>query len=101
MSQRKIRYGLIGCGEIAMHSLKAIQESPEVCEIIAVQDVAEALAKDAGTKNNVPWFTDVTKLLALKELDAVVISTPHFLHAPLTIQAAQAGKHVACEKPIA
>ncbi|MCW8133471.1 MAG: Gfo/Idh/MocA family oxidoreductase [Planctomycetota bacterium] len=97
----KVRFGLIGCGEIAMQSLQALKLHPEVCQVSAVQDVNEPLAKDTGEKTGAAVFTDPAKLLERDDVDAVVISTPHFLHAPLTIQAAQAGKHVACEKPIA
>ncbi|MBI3828631.1 MAG: Gfo/Idh/MocA family oxidoreductase [Planctomycetes bacterium] len=97
----KVRFGLIGCGEIAVRSLEAILIDKECSVITAVQDVNEPLAKDAGQKAGAPHFTDVAKLLERDDVDAVVISTPHFLHAPLTIQAAKAGKHVACEKPIA
>jgi len=97
----KVRFGLIGCGEIAVRSLEAIQHDKECSVVAAVQDVNEPLAKDAGAKAGAPYFTDVAKMLEGDTVDAVVISTPHFLHAPLTIQAAKAGKHVACEKPIA
>lgn len=97
----KVRFGLIGCGEIAMQSLKAIQSDPEGSVITAVQDVNEPLAKDMGAKANAAAVTDPAKLLERDDVDVAVISTPHFLHAPLTIQAAKAGKHVACEKPIA
>jgi len=98
----KVRFGLIGCGEIAVRSLEAIQKDAEVSIVTAVQDVNEPLAKDAAQKaGGCAWFTDAAKLLERDDVDVVVISTPHFLHAPLTIQAARAGKHVACEKPIA
>jgi predicted dehydrogenase len=45
-------------------------------------------------------FTNVTKMLAKKDLDLVVLITPHNTHAPLAIQAARAGKHVITEKPM-
>ena len=65
MSTGKVRYGLIGCGEIAMRNLEAIQSSPEWCEVTAVQDVVEELAKDTGEKTGVPYFTRVEDLLGL------------------------------------
>lgn len=100
MSVTPVRFGLIGCGEIAMQSLKALQAA-EGCAVTAVQDVVADLARDTGAKLGVPHFTGVEDLLARGDVDAVVLSTPHFLHAPLAIQAARAGKHIACEKPIA
>lgn len=96
-----VRFGLIGCGEIAVRSGAAIAAIPDVAKIAAVQDINEAMAKDAGEKFGAPHHTDAEALLARGDVDAVVISTPHFLHEPLATQAAKAGKHVACEKPIA
>ena len=100
-SAGKVRFGLIGCGEIGMQSADAIRQSPELCSIAAVQDVAEDLAQDEGQRYSAPHYTDAGLLLQREDVDAVLISTPHFLHGPLTVQAARAGKHVACEKPIA
>lgn len=100
-SGKVVRFGLIGCGEIAVRSGAAIASIPDVAKITAVQDINEAMAKDAGEKFGAPHMTDTEALLARDDVDAVVVSTPHFLHEPLTVQAAKAGKHVACEKPIA
>jgi predicted dehydrogenase len=98
---RKVRFGLIGCGEIAVHSARALLAAGAECAVTAVQDVVEALAADMGRRCRAPYCTDAAQLLARDDVDAVVISTPHYLHAPLTVQAARAGKHVACEKPVA
>jgi len=49
----------------------------------------------------VPSWTDLDAALAHSAADAVYISTPVFLHAPQTIAALRAGKHVLCEKPMA
>ncbi len=51
--------------------------------------------------SGIKTFTDSDRLLADPEIEAVDISLPTFLHAPLTIKALQAGKHVLCEKPMA
>ena len=47
------------------------------------------------------WYADYRELLAQAQADVVTICTPHDLHAPMTLAAAQAGVHVLCEKPMA
>ncbi len=100
MATETVRIGMIGCGEIAAAMAKGIQAA-EHAAIAAVMDVNEGMARDLGTTYGVPWSCDAAELLAREDVDAVYIAVPHYLHAPLTVQAAQAGKHVLCEKPIA
>ncbi|MCP5120505.1 MAG: Gfo/Idh/MocA family oxidoreductase, partial [bacterium] len=99
--ERKLKIGMIGCGEIAHKaSGEAIQAARNAEMVIAmdpVPDVAASFGETFGT----PHTTDLGELLAHPEVEAVVVSAPHVLHAPLTVQAAEAGKHVMCEKPIA
>jgi len=61
-------------------------------------EAAKNLANELGAKNVYPSLTEALKR---EEFDAVFITTPTFTHCPLTIEAAEAGKHVFCEKPIA
>jgi len=91
---------MIGCGEIAVANARSINNAKNACITMAM-DVVEDVAKDLGEKYNAPYTTNVEELLANPDVDAVIISTPHYLHAPLAVQAAQAGKHVMVEKPIA
>src|SRR5207248_5485086 len=100
MAGERLRIGMIGCGEIAAATAKGIRES-EHAAIAAVMDTNAAMAEDLGRRYDVPWTADAAELLAHADVDAVYIAVPHYLHAPLTVQAAQAGKHVLCEKPIA
>ncbi|MBM3235201.1 Gfo/Idh/MocA family oxidoreductase [Candidatus Poribacteria bacterium] len=95
-----LRVGMIGCGEIAVANARSIHNAQNACIAMAM-DVVENVAKDIGEKYNAPYTTDVKELLANPDVDAVIISTPHYLHAPLAIQSAEAGKHVMVEKPIA
>jgi myo-inositol 2-dehydrogenase/D-chiro-inositol 1-dehydrogenase/scyllo-inositol 2-dehydrogenase (NAD+) len=55
-------------------------------------------AEEYGAEN---WYTDHKEALKQKDVDAVVITTPTFTHAAITIDAAEAGKHILCEKPMA
>ncbi|MEE2753197.1 MAG: Gfo/Idh/MocA family oxidoreductase [Candidatus Latescibacterota bacterium] len=101
MSDQKLRFGLIGLGEIAFKSTGSIFQRCEMCEMVAgvdpVEDVAASYEKEFG----IPCGTDLDAMLARDNVDAVIVSTPHYLHAPLGVEAANAGKHVIVEKPMA
>jgi len=96
----RLSIGMIGCGEIAVRMAAAIASSRHAQHVM-VMDTQAALAQDLGEKYGVPWTDRVDDLLANPAVDAVYIAVPHHLHAPLTIQAAEAGKHILVEKPIA
>ncbi len=96
----RFRYALVGCGEIAVRTLEAILNS-EVAEVVCCMDVKESMAEDLGVRCGGTWTTDYADVLADDRVQAVILSTPHYLHEPQTIAAAEAGKHVIVEKPIA
>lgn len=96
----RLRIGFIGCGEIAVATAKGVDES-ERTRITYAMDVKEELARDLAERRGGKWTTNVDELVGSGDVDAVYICTPHFLHAPMTLKAAKAGKHVLCEKPIA
>jgi predicted dehydrogenase len=91
---------MIGCGEIAVRMAAAIASSRHARHVM-VMDTQAALAQDLGEQYGVPWTDRVEDLLSNPEIDAVYIAVPHHLHASLTIQAAEASKHILVEKPIA
>ncbi len=93
-----VRVGLIGCGKVgSIHAaaLKSIPEANFVAACDANSDRAGAFADKYGVKP----FTDLSAML--KEVEAVIIGTPHPLHAEPAIRAAEAGVHVLVEKPMA
>lgn len=96
----KLRIGMIGCGEIAVQTAKGIAAARSA-EHVKVMDVDARVAQEMGATYHVPSTTRVEELLADPNVDAVYIAVPHYLHAPLAIQALKAGKHVLVEKPIA
>ena len=96
----QLALGMIGCGEIAVHTSKAVAEADHA-RIVHCMDTTRELASDLASAHDARSSGDVAELLADDEVEAVVISTPHYLHAPLAMQAAEAGKHVLVEKPIA
>src|SRR6476646_8368156 len=102
MSVSKVRWGLIGCGDISRKRVApALSDSP-LCELIAVSrakaQLAESFAGEFGAQR---WYSDWRQLLLDHEIEAVYVATPVHLHAEQTIAAAEAGKHVLCEKPMA
>jgi predicted dehydrogenase len=102
MTLPRVRWGLIGCGDIARKRVApALRDVPE-SELVAVararSDQAESFAREFGVPR---WYTTAEELVADKEIDAVYIATPVHLHASQAIAAAHAGKHVLCEKPMA
>ena len=96
----RLRIGLLGCGDIAGASAAAANAAPNV-ELVACFDPASHLAEDLAARFGAQAVPSVDALLGRDDVDAVVVSVPHHLHAPLAIQAAEAGKHVIAEKPLA
>lgn len=95
----KIGIAMIGCGEISTVYVPAIQVQ-EDAEAVWCADVSESQARRIGEHCGVPWTTDVDMAINDPRVDAVIIAVPHSLHLDLTLKAAQAGKHVMCDKPI-
>jgi UDP-N-acetylglucosamine 3-dehydrogenase len=101
MCDRKLRVGLIGCGNIgAGGHLPAYAHIAEA-ELVAVCDVAEELARAAAGRSGATAWTDYRHLLARADVEMVDLCVPTYLHAALAVEAMQAGKHVLCEKPMA
>ncbi len=98
---KKLRFGLIGLGEIAYKSTGHVLRQTRNAEMIVGMDPVPEMASSYEAEFNIPCSTDIQDVLANPDVDAVVISTPHNLHVPLGIQAAQAGKHGIVEKPMA
>src|SRR6266571_611804 len=98
----RLRWGLIGCGDISRKRVApALRDLPN-CDLVAVARSRAELAKPFAQEFGAPkWFEDWQTLIQDKEVDAVYIATPVYVHAAQTIAAAEAGKHVLCEKPMA
>ena len=102
-ANERIRIGSIGCGGQGSEHMRAVlklKESENV-EIAAVCDVFDTRAeRAAGLTGAGKTYRHYRRLLENKEIDAVVVATPDHWHAQLTMDAAAAGKHVYCEKPM-
>jgi UDP-N-acetyl-2-amino-2-deoxyglucuronate dehydrogenase len=98
---RRIRFALIGCGRIAKNHIAALKVHEHRAEIVAVCDVVDQALQHAATLTGARPYTDFSRLLRDTDADAVVLTTPSGLHPAQTILAAEAGKHVITEKPMA
>jgi len=96
----KLSWGIIGTGAIAKTLAKALAQS-DTGRLVAVASRAQETADRFGDEFSVPRrCAGYDKLLADPDVQAVYISTPHPMHAEWAIKAAEAGKHILCEKPL-
>ncbi len=97
----KVKVGIIGSGFEADIHAAAFQIMPDEAEVVAVASPtpgnAEALARKYGIAR---VFHDYRTMLKERDIEIVTIAAPNALHARMTIDAAHAGKHVVCEKPL-
>lgn len=97
----KLNVGVIGCGSIAKYRHLPEYALNEHVNIAAVCDINEDRAKEIAKQYHAKCYTNYEELLADQEIAAVSVCTPNYLHAPVSIAALKAGKHVLCEKPMA
>ena len=96
----KFSIGVIGCGGMGRslaHSAKALEH----VAVLRVSDVDEERAKPLAAELDAAYDLDYHELLADERVQAVLIASPPFLHRQIAVDAANAGKHVFCEKPMA
>ena len=102
VSMDLVRWGIIGAGDIVRKRIAPAMVDLPNCEFTAVARaqgaLAESFAKEFGAKRG---YSDWREMLSDGGIDAIYVATPVFLHAEQTIAAAEAGKHVLCEKPMA
>lgn len=98
---RKIRLALVGCGRIAANHFASIEGHADRVDLVDVCDVnPEALAQ-AVTRTQAKGHRSLTELLKTTTADLVILATPSGLHPEQAIEAAQTGRHVMTEKPMA
>ena len=98
--EKNFRIALLGCGRISKNHFEAIAKIDGL-ELVAVCDSDAKRASEAGAHWRVPHFTSYEKMLKDAGADVVTIATPSGLHADQGVAAANAGKHVVMEKPMA
>jgi UDP-N-acetyl-2-amino-2-deoxyglucuronate dehydrogenase len=97
---KSFRVGIIGCGAIFFSSHAYPLHHLENTEVRAVCDNKPQAFERARQLFNCDGYSDYRELLKRNDIDVVHILTPHYLHAPMAIDAANAGKHVLIEKPM-
>ena len=99
--KNKVKIGIIGAGRIGALHAKSITGNIKNAEIKAISDVIEDAASKTAKELNIPsWTVDYKEILTNPEIDAVLICSPTNTHADISIEAAEAGKHIFCEKPV-
>src|SRR5688572_18284943 len=96
-----VRWGVLSTAKIgSVKVLPGMMKSP-LCKIQAVASRSEAAAQEMAAQLGIPKaYGSYEALLADPDIEAIYNPLPNHLHVPLTLQAAAAGKHVLCEKPI-
>jgi predicted dehydrogenase len=99
---KKVSWGVLGVAKIATQKVIPAMQRGQVSEIQAIASRDRARAAASARSLGIPKaYGSYEELLADPEIEAVYIPLPNHLHVSLSIQAAEAGKHVLCEKPIA
>ena len=98
----KVRWGVLGAAHIAVKKVIPAMQRGTWCEIAAIASRDLAKAEEAAAVLGIPKaYGSYEELLADPEIEAVYNPLPNHLHVPWSVRAAEAGKHVLCEKPLA
>ena len=97
----KVKVGIIGSGFEADIHAASFQIMPEEAEVVAVASPTPGHAEKLAKQYNIPrFFTDYREMLKQDDIEMVTITAPNSLHCRMTVDIANAGKHVVCEKPL-
>src|SRR3989475_1817105 len=97
----KVKVGIVGSRFQADCIAGAVKAIPEEAELVAVASPTKGNAAAFAKRHGVPHaYTDYQDLLRDPQVELISITAPNRLHAQITIDAAKAGKHVVCEKPL-
>lgn len=98
----KVRWGVLGTAKIAVVKVIPAMQRSDWCEITGIASRELSKAKAAAAELNIPnVYGTYEELLADNSVESIYNPLPNNLHVPWTVRAAEAGKHVLCEKPIA
>ena len=98
---RRLRLALVGCGRISKSHFDAMDQHKAVAELVAVCDIDPKALAAAEQRSGAPGFPSLDAVLAKTDAELIILATPSGLHPTQAIQAAQAGRHVMTEKPMA
>ena len=101
ITDRKLRFALVGCGRIAKNHFAAMKQHADRVEIVGVCDIDPAALAAAVQETGAKGYPNLTAMLADTAADIVVLTTPSGLHPEQAIEVAETGRHVMTEKPMA
>lgn len=101
VTDRKIRFALVGCGRIAQNHFASMQTHADRCEVVDVCDINPQALAAAVEKTGARGHGRLSDLLATTDADCVILTTPSGLHPAQAIEVAASGSHVMTEKPMA
>ena len=98
---KQLKIGIIGAGRIGSLHAKSITYNVPTATVVGITDVFRANAEKVAAELNIPViYDDYKQMLADPNVEAVLICSSTDTHADIAIEAAEAGKHIFCEKPI-
>ncbi len=100
MVHEETKFAIVGAGNIAGVHAAAIHGTPDA-RLVAVATRNPDRGKAFVAEHGGDWYADYRDVLKRADVDVVSLCTPHDMHLPMTVDAASAGKHVLCEKPMA
>ncbi len=100
MQLDKVKIGVVGLGLVSSAHIKGYMSHPRA-EVLAVCDLDEMHAQKVADRFGIPrHYTSYAEMLADPEINTIDIMTPTYLHRPMAVAAARAGKNIHCEKPL-
>ena len=101
ITDRKVRFVLVGCGRIAQNHFASIKKHSDRAELVGICDTDPIALEAAVVATGAKPFSNLASMLAELTADIVVLTTPSGLHAEQAVEVAGAGRHVMTEKPMA
>lgn len=103
ITNRKIRFALVGCGRIAKNHFSAIAQHADRAELVGVCDIDPKALNEAATLTGAAPYRSLTEMVEKCDADAIILTTPSGLHPEQAIEIAESGRgiHVITEKPMA
>lgn len=101
ITDRRIRFALVGCGRISKNHFEAVRAHSEDAELVGVCDTDSQALDTVVSTYGVPGYPTLREMLEETNADVIVLATPSGLHPEQAIQVALSGRHIITEKPMA
>ena len=101
ITDRKVRFALVGCGRISKNHFDSIRQHAEYAELVDVCDIDPVALQKAVEATGAVGHTNLSALLQKTTAECVILTTPSGIHPQQAVEVARAGRHVLSEKPMA